>query len=126
MDPQTKPSVSTPQADAFRHFIENEVLSIIKDLAEKGETTQERIQALAKRTLELIRPEMKLEELYTNAVKLDDDYSELGPIVIKIMKEYEEKYSKKALDEVSRLIKTGNYQGAQDMVKKVLQFKMAN
>lgn len=111
------------KTEEFRKFIEVEVLKIIKDLAEKG-TPQEKIQEIAKLTLELIQPMMSLEELYLNAVKLDDRHPELAPIVFAVMKEYEEKYEKKALDQVSQLIKEGQYDQAQNMVKKVLQFKM--
>lgn len=114
------------EAENFRKTIETEVLKIIKDLAEKGQTTKERIQEIAQLTITLIKPGMSLEELYVNAIKLDDLHSELAPVVFKIMKEYEEKYEKRALAQVSQLIKSGEYESAQDMVKKVLQFKIQN
>jgi len=112
------------KAEEFRKYIETEVLKIIKDLAEKNATPKERIQEIAKHTLTLIRSGMTIEELYRNAVKLDDNFSELAPIVSLIMKAYEEKYEKKAIEEVSLLIKSGKYAEAQGMVKKVLAFKM--
>lgn len=116
--------VSLATADEFRKFIEVEVLKIIKELAEKGETPQEKIQGIAQYTLDLIQPGMGLEEMYRNAVKLDDKYSELAPVVFKVMREYEERYEKKALETVSNLMKSGEYDKAQEMVKKVLLFKM--
>lgn len=79
---------------------------------------------MARIALELIRPGMSLDELYRNAVKLDDQYSEFAPLVGRIMKEYEERYEKKAISQVSQLIKTKQYDEAQNLVKKVLQFKM--
>lgn len=117
---------NTNSIEDFRTYIENEVLAIIKLLADKGETEPERIQDMAKLTLELIQPGMTLEQLYQNSVKLDDSYSELSPVVFKIMKQYEDKYEKKALEQVSSYIKSGQYDQAEDMVKKVLQFKIAN
>lgn len=114
------------KAEEFRKFIEIEVLKIIKQLAEKETTPSERIQAMAKLTLELIGPMMSLEELYQNAVKLDDQYPELAPVVFQIMKEYEEKYEKKALEQVSQLVRSGQYDQAQEMVRKVLKFKINN
>jgi len=114
------------QQDDFRKLIEIEVLKTIKKLAEEGNITKEKIQAIAKNTLDLIQEGMTLEELYRNAVKLDDNFPELSPVVFTIMKEYEEKYEKKALTQVSDLIKTGHYDEAQDMVKKVLAFKVFN
>ena len=113
------------QEDNFRKFIETEVLKIIKNLAEKGETPQERIQAIARSTLDKIKPGMKIDELYLNAVKLDDEYSELAPIVITIMKNYEENFARKAIQGVSSYIKKGDYDSAQELVKKVLMFKIS-
>jgi hypothetical protein len=113
----------TPE-DHFRKFVEGEVLKVIKGLAETADVSNEKIQAIAKYTLEMIQPGMSLEQLYLNAIKLDDTYTELCPIVAKVMNQYEEKYSKKALTHVSRLIKDGQYDAAQDMVKKVLMFKI--
>lgn len=110
-------------ATKFRQFIEVEVLKIIKELIEKKQTSQERIKEIAKTTLDLIKPEMDLETLFQNAVKLDDQLPELAPVVYKIMKEYEEKYEKKALVQVSQMIKKGRYQEAQDLVKRILSYK---
>jgi len=114
------------QAEELQRFIEKEVLKLIKSLAEQEGMTKEKVQNVAKRTVELIHPGMKLEELYQNAVKLDDNCSELAPIVVLIMREYEQKYEKKALDQVSELIKLKQFDQAQDMVKKVLTFKIQN
>lgn len=116
----------TPSADEFRKFIEVEVLKAIKVVAEKTGTTQEKIQAMAQLTLDLIRPAMDIDELYRNAVKLDDGYSEFAPVVFLIMKTYEQKYQKKALDQVTQLIRTGAYEDAQAVVKKVLLYKAIN
>ena len=119
-------STAKSQAAEFQQYIEKEVLTIIKALAEKGETTQERIQEIALRTLSLIKPGMSVEELYMGATKLDDKHSELGPLVISIMREYEEKYTMKTIDSVAALIKKGYYGDAESMVKKVLLFKGMN
>ena len=111
-------------AEDFRKFIEVEVLKVIKKLAESGETTKERIQEIARRTLELIKPGMTIDELYQAAVKLDDQHPELSPVVFSVMKEYEEKYEKKAIEQVSAFVKAGKYDEAQELVKKVLKFKI--
>ncbi len=112
------------KSEEFRKLIEVEVLRIIKELAEKGEATQENIQDIASTTLILIHPGMTLEELFSNAVKLDDKYKELAPVVVKIMRIYEEQYEKTALSQVSILVKKGQFDQAHDLVKKVLLFKV--
>jgi len=116
----------TSSADEFRKFIEVEVLKAIKVVAEKLGTTQEKIQAMAQLALDLIKPAMNIDELYQNAVKLDDGYSEFAPVVFVIMKAYEQKYQKKALDQVTQLIRVGAYEDAQAVVKKVLLYKAIN
>jgi hypothetical protein len=113
------------KADEYRKIIEVEVLRIIKILAENGETPREHIQNMAASTLDLVHAGMSLEELFNNVVKLDDSFPELAPVVVKVMRIYEEKYEKNALDQVSLLVKGGQYDQANDMVKKVLLFKVA-
>ncbi len=111
-------------AELFRKYIEIEVLKVIKELADKGETQTERLQDIAKQTLLLVQPGMTIEELYGNSVKLDDHFSELAPVVMRIMREYEETYNKKAVEQVSHLIREGKLDQAQDVVKKVLLYKI--
>lgn len=120
------PASNLARADEFRKFIEIEVLKIIKDLAERGKTPKERIQEIARRTLELIKPGMTLEELYQNAVKLDDYHTELAPVVFAVMKQYEQKYEKRAIEQVSAFVRSGKYDEAQELVKKVLEFKISS
>lgn len=119
-------SNSVQKSQEFRRFIEKEVIKIISDLAGKPNIDEKRIRGMAQITFDLIRPGMTLEQLYQNAVKLDDQYPELAPVVFKIMKEYEERYEKKALEIVSQLIRQGQFDQAQAMIKKVLQFKVVS
>ncbi|MFA6081109.1 MAG: hypothetical protein WC741_01750 [Patescibacteria group bacterium] len=112
--------------DGFRKFIEYEAASIIIDLLEKGTIDEEKAGRLSQLTLDLIVPGMTVEELYLSGVKLDDHNPELAPVVYKIMKIYEEKFEKKALAQVSSMVKNKQFGQAQDLVKKVLQFKMNN
>jgi hypothetical protein len=121
---QEEVKLSTESPEAFRKFIEVEVLKIIKKLAEEGKTPEERLRAMARKTLELIKPGMTVEELFQNAAHLDDQFPELSPVVFAVMKEYEQKYEKKALEQVTKLVKLGKYDEAEAIVKKVLAYKM--
>ena len=112
------------QAQELRELVEREVLAIIKNLSELEGTTKEQIQGIARRTLELIRPGMKIDELYQNIVKLDDNHPELAPVVLTVMREYEEKYAKKALTQVSQLVKDRQFDEAESIIKKVLHYKI--
>lgn len=112
--------------DGFRKFIEYETATIIIDLLEKGNINEEKAGKLSQLTLDLIIPGMTVEELYLSGVKLDDHNPELAPVVYKIMKIYEEKFEKKALAQVSSMVKNKQFGQAENLVKKVLQFKMSN
>jgi hypothetical protein len=114
------------QAEELQRYIEKEVLNLIKNLAEHEGTTKDTVQYIAKITLELIHPGMKLDELYQSAVKLDDFCPELSPVVVLVMREYEKKYHKKALDQVNQLIKSKKFDQASSIVKKILSYKSVN
>ena len=116
--------LDTNDAEAFRKWIELEVLKIMKQQVSKQDVSQQRIQDLANRTLDMIQPGMTIEELFQNAIKLNDDYPEFDPLSVKLIKEYEHKYKKKAVERVAQLVKSGDLDEAQDVVKKVLEFKM--
>lgn len=123
VQPPQNASADYLQAEEFRAYIEKEVLKLIKEIVVKNTVTKERVQQIAQEVLTLLQPGLSIDELYKNAIKMDDKFSELGPVVIILMKEYEVKYNKKAVAEVSSLIKSGHYDEAQDMVMKVLMFK---
>lgn len=120
----TKAAAVMVKEEQFRRFIEVEVLKIIKELSEQEETKAELLQEIAQFTLEKIQPGMTLEEMYKNAISLDDKYPQLGPIVIKIMQEYEQKYEQKAVDYVSQLIRDKQFDQANSVVQKILEYKM--
>lgn len=113
------------QTEEFRKFIEFEVLNVIKTMSETPETTKEKIQEVARFVLEKVNPKANLQELYLAGIQLDDTYAELAPVTYKVMRQYEEKYEKKALSEVSHLVKNRQYDQAQEVVKKVLMFKIS-
>lgn len=121
--PSNDPVPQFIQTEQFREYIEREVLTVIKSLLNNPEIDQKRIQEIARHTLQLLALGTAIDELYRLAIKLDENYPELRPVVIKLMNEYEQKYNKKAVDHVSALIKEGKYDDAQNAMLKVLQFK---
>ncbi len=121
---QSPEQTSADAAEAFRKWIELEVLKIMKQQIGKSDVSQQRIQDMANRTLDMIRPDMSVEKLFHSAIELNDGYPEFDSLTIKLIKEYEHKYKGKAVERVSELVKTGDLEEAQDVVKKVLEFKM--
>jgi soluble cytochrome b562 len=123
--PASPVSVQTDlqKAESFRMYIEQEVLKIITSVVEKG-ADKDHVQAMAQTVLDNVKPGMTVDELYRATAKLDDSFPEFAPVVFSIMEAYEDKFEKRAVDEVSSLVRSGKYDDAQAMVKKVLEYKM--
>lgn len=113
------------QEDEFREWLEVEILKAIQELYKRQDVPHDRIRFLANQALDLIIPGMRMEELFENAMKLDEECPEFTPLVNELIKQYEQKYNKKAIEQVTKLVASGSVDEAQEMMKKVLQFKMA-
>lgn len=107
-------------ADDVRQKLEEQVVELIQKKLADGSLTEERAQAMSKATLEILRPGMSFDELYKAVPKLDDQYQELAPIVLPIVREYEERVVSQAQKGVSELIRQGQYDAAVKLSKKVV------
>lgn len=106
--------------DDLRQNIELNAVELIKRGLESGQFTEERAQQLSQTVLEVIQPGMNFEQLYKAVSKLDDSSPELAPIVVPIMRDYEEHIAKQALNGVKDLIKQGQYDAASKLAQKVV------
>jgi len=107
--------------DDIRERIEAQVVDVIKQKVENEEMTEERAQELAQRVLEILKPNMSLEDLYKALPMLDDNFSEVSPIIIPYLRDYEDGVTKKAAFQVRDLIKSGRYKEAQDLADRVIK-----
>ena len=103
--------------DDLRQQIELKVVDLIKKALQEGTMTEERAQAISQRVLDVLKPGMSFEELYRAIPKLDDTFPELAPIILPILREYDENVNSKALENVRDLIKQGQYDAAVKLSK---------
>lgn len=103
-----------------RQEIELKVVELLKRLVEEGTMTEERSQQLAKLVLDILRPGMNWEELLKAIPKLDDTASELSPIILPYLRQYEEMVRNKATKQVSEYIRVGQYDAAIQLSKQVI------
>lgn len=106
--------------DDVRQEIELKVVELLKRLVEEGTMTEERSQQLAKLVLDILRPGMNWEELLKAIPKLDDTASELSPIILPYLRQYEEMVRNKATKQVSEYIRVGQYDAAIQLSKQVI------
>ena len=106
--------------DDIREEIEAKVVELIKSKVEAEEMTEERAQEIAQRVLDMLKPGMTLEELYKVLPHLDDNYSEIGHIIVPYLQDYENGVAKVAAKQVGQLIKEGRFKEAQELADKVI------
>ena len=111
-------------SDSVRMYLEQQVLLIIKTLADEGQTPLEKLQDMAKLTLEKFSPSMDVNELYQNAIGLKDVYPEFLPVALITMREYERSKSQLVQNQASVLIKQGKYAEATTLLEDAAIFKM--
>jgi hypothetical protein len=108
-------------ADQIREKIEADIVELIKTKVENEEMTEERAQQIAQRVLDLLKPGMSLEDLYRALPHLDDNFSEIGHVIVPYLKDYEEGVTKHAAIAVHELILKGDYKQAQDLANRVIK-----
>ncbi len=106
--------------DDLRQQIELQVVELIKRKLADGTMTEERSQQISQVVLDTIRPGMTIEELYRAVPKLDDTLPELAPIVLPIVRQYEQEITQQAQRGVSELIRQGQFDAATDLAHKAI------
>ena len=110
--------------DEIREDIELKIVEHIRQLLDDAVITEARAQQLSEIALRTLTPGMTLEELYRAIPKLDDSATELSPIVMPYMRDYEENITKQAQITVQELIKTGQYDAAVKLSKEAIEKKV--
>lgn len=110
--------------DDLRGQVELLVVELIKRGLEAGTMTEARAQELSQTVLDTIRPGMNFEELYKAIAMLDDCAPELSPVVLPMVKEYEEHVAQQALHGVKELIAQGQYDAATTLAQNVVDQKV--
>jgi hypothetical protein len=106
--------------DQLRQQIELSIVEFIKKALAAGSMTEERAQQISQVVLDTVKPGMDFDQLYRAIPKLDDSCQEISPIILPFLKQYEDNVNKKGLEEVTRLIKLGQYDAAADLGKRIV------
>jgi len=107
----------------LRQSVELRAVELIKGGLESGTISEPRAQELSQIVLDTIHPGMSLEELYRAIPKLDDTAPELSPVVLPVVRQYEETYGIKAVEDVRALIRTGQYDAAIERAQETIGHK---
>ncbi len=103
--------------DELRQQVELKVVELLKNKLADGSLSDERAQTISQSVLTLLTPGMSWEELYRAIPKLDDQFPELAPIVLPIVRQYEKNIVGQAQKSVRELIRQGQYDAAVKLAK---------
>lgn len=106
--------------DDLRQQIELKVVELIKAKLADGSMSEDRAQQLSQLVLGAVKPGMSFEELYKVIATIDDTAPELSPIVLPIVREYEENVVNNIKTNVSDLIRQGQYDAATKLAKQAI------
>lgn len=98
--------------DDIRQQLELAIVELLKAQMAAGTMSEDRAQAISQMVLDTLKPGMTFDELYKAIPHLDDTYSELSPIILPILRDYEQNVNQKALDGVRELIRQGQFDAA--------------
>ncbi len=106
--------------DDLRQQIELQVVELIKAKLADGTMTEERAQQASQTVLDTLKPGMSFEELYPAAARLDDKVQELAPVIIPLLKQYENEVVQPVQKNVSELIRQGQFDAATKLAKRAI------
>ena len=107
--------------DDIRQQIELQVVELIKMKLADGSMTEERAQQASQIVLDTLKPGMTFEELYRAVARLDDTVQELAPVVLPVMRQYEEQIVQPIGKNVSELIRQGQYDAATKLAQRAIK-----
>ncbi len=106
--------------DDLRQQIELQIVELIKSKLADGTMTEERAQQASQIVLDTLKPGMSFEELYPAVAKLDDTVNELSPVIVPILRQYEEQIVRPIEKNVTELIRQGQFDAATKLAKQAI------
>lgn len=106
-------------AEEKRKQLEIDVLAIIEEKLSRGQMDAKRAKAIARMVLDKLHPPLTLEQLYTVAPTLDDEFTELSSAVYPLLDEHDDKVRETVSQHAEALIKSGKLEEALKSIKAV-------
>lgn len=107
--------------EEVRKKLELDILAIIEQKLTNGQMDVERAQEIARMVLDRLHPPLTLEQIFTVAPVLDDEFSELATAVLPVIEMHEEEIKRVVSEHAQNLIKSGKFDEAEELLKKTNQ-----
>jgi len=106
--------------DDIRQDIELKVVELLKQKVADGSMSEQRSQKIAQDVLDILKPGMSYTELFRAIPKLDNTATEIAPIIIPYLRDYEQNVAQATHKQVVELIRQGQYDIATKLAKKAV------
>ena len=106
-----------------RNVVMQNIVDLIKEKVSHDEMNDERAKKIADLVLQKLPTNISYEHLMKVIPTLDDQFRELGEVVVPIMVEYEKKIKEEVGKLVSKLIKEGKLDEARKVIQTTLEFE---
>ncbi len=107
--------------EEVRKKLELDILAVIEQKLTNGQMDVERAQDIARMVLDRLHPPLTLEQIFTVAPVLDDEFSELATAVLPVIEMHEEEIKRVVSEHAQNLIKSGKFDEAEELLKKTNQ-----
>lgn len=118
----SSPATNATTGDSLRERVQKAVVKVITKGLESGSISEDRARGIAKMILEKVPDGVSDKDLIEVIPTLDDEYPELGEVVIPIVMEYEEKVRKIIEGKVLNLVRARKFEDAIDMARKGMDY----
>jgi hypothetical protein len=108
-------------AEEKRKQLEKDILSLIAQKLQNGQIDLNRAQMIARMLLDKLHPPLTLEQIYAIAPTLDDHFAEISAAILPIINEHNEKIKNIVVDKAEQMIKSGNLEQADKVLREALQ-----
>ncbi len=105
----------------IKNTIQSKIVDLITAKLESGHMTQERAKEIAQMILDKLSGELSLEELFRIIPKLDDQFEELGAVIVPVMMDYEKKMREEINTKIDTHLQQKNFDEVLRLAKQAIE-----
>jgi hypothetical protein len=111
-------------SDEVRQQLELRVVEMIKQKLIDGTMTEERSREVSQHVLECLKPGMTFVDLFKAMPKLDDGFSEMSPLIVPYLREYEANVVQKAREKAQDFIHEGKFDASVKLIHDAIDYNL--
>jgi L-lactate utilization protein LutC len=107
--------------EEIKNHIQAQIVDLITRKLQSGEMEKERAKQIAQMILEKLSGQMSSEELIQVVPKLDDQFEELGQVIVPMMVEYEKTFKEQINQKIDSHLQEKNFDEVLRLAKEAIE-----